>query len=131
MCERREIATGAYRTLFWNDWVHTAIEHFAKHLNHLKANTAEAECEHVRAQQHHCAHFRLRKWLTDSAGVAANKVELKFTQGVAWNTNVREFAKPRCNAVNNSITRNDFFDDPARRQNTRSRERGNLDRLPT
>src|SRR5215471_1372995 len=118
MCERREIATGAYRTLFWNDRMHTAIEHLAKHFNDLKANTAEAECEHVRAQQHHCANFRLRKWLTDSAGMAANKIELKFAQGVARNANVRKFAKPRRNAVNDSITRNDFFDDLARCQNT-------------
>jgi hypothetical protein len=62
--------------------------------------------------------------------VTANKIELELIQGVARNANVREFAKPRSNAINDGVTRYDFFDNFARRQNARLRASGNLDGLP-
>jgi hypothetical protein len=107
-----------------------AIEQLAKHFNDLEANAAEAERQHVCAQQHHCANFRLRQRLTDSTGVASNKIELKIAQRLTRNTNVREFAKPSRYAVNDRITRNDLFDNLTRRQSTRLCERRNLNLLP-
>src|SRR5204863_6084365 len=130
MCEWREIATGTDRAFFWNDRMHVAVQHLTKHCNDLWANTAEAEREHVCAQQHHCANFGLRKRFTDSAGVAANKIELELAQCLARNANVREFTKTRRYTVNHGVTRNDFFDNFARCENTRLRERGNLNCLP-
>src|SRR5713101_6861393 len=114
MRERREITTGADRPLFWNDRMHAAVKHFAKHLNYLRSNTAEAERKHVCAQQHHCANFGLRKWPADSTGMAANKIELELAQRFARDANVRQFTKTRRYAINDGVSRNDFFDNFAR-----------------
>src|SRR6267143_5515648 len=100
MGERREIATGTDRAFFWNDRMHAAVQHFAKHFNDLWANTAEAERKHICAKQHHCANFGLRKRFTDSTGVTANKIELELAQRLARNANIREFTKTRRYAVN-------------------------------
>jgi hypothetical protein len=62
--------------------------------------------------------------------MTADKIELELIQGVTRNANVREFAKPRRNAVNDGIARYDFFDNFARCQNARLRESGNFDGLP-
>ena len=78
MRKRREIATGADRSLFRNDRMHAAVEHVAKQLDDFAANSAEAEREHVCPQQHHCAHLGFRKWRANSAGVATDKVQLKL-----------------------------------------------------
>src|SRR6266700_5005439 len=117
MCERREIATGADGTFFWNDRMHAAVQHLAKHLNYLQPNTAEAERQHVCAQQHHRANLGLGQRLTNSAGVAANKIELKLGQRIALNANIRELAESRRDAIDRRITRDDFFDKFTRRQN--------------
>ena len=61
--------------------------------------------------------------------MAANKIELELIQRVARNANVREFAKPRRNAINDGITRYNFFDNFARRQDSRLCEGRNLDCL--
>src|SRR6267142_6882824 len=111
--------------------MYAAIKHLAKHLNDLKPDAAEAERQHVCAQQHHRANLWLRQRLTNSTGVAANKIELELIQGVARNANVREFTKPRRNAINDGITGYDFFDNFARRQNARLRDSGNLDWFAT
>src|ERR1700756_1512853 len=108
-----------------------AIEHLAEHLNDLGPNAAEAERKHVCAQQHHRANLRLRQRLTYSTGVAANKIELELIQGVARNPNVGEFTKSRRYAINDGVTRNDLFDNLARCQNTRLRDRRNLDCFAT
>ena len=54
--------------------MHARVEHFAQQLDHFRSNAAEAECQNVRAQHHHCAHFRLGERLADAAGVAANEI---------------------------------------------------------
>src|SRR5437773_7205859 len=89
MSERSEIAAGADRALFRNDGVHTAIEHFTKHLDNFEPDPAESESKHVGAQQHHRARLRLRKWIANSASVAANEVKLEFSQIALWDTNIR------------------------------------------
>ena len=78
MGKGREIATGADRALFRNYRMHAPVEHVANQLDHFAANSAEAEREHVCPQQHHCAHLGFRKWRSDSAGVATDKVQLKL-----------------------------------------------------
>src|SRR5437667_3818560 len=110
--------------------MYAAIKHLSKHLNDLEANAAEAERKHVCAQQHHGANLWLRQRLTNSTGMAANKIELQLIQGVARNANVRQFTKTRRHAINDGITRYDFFDNFARRQNTWLRKSGNLNCLP-
>src|SRR6266567_3958135 len=123
MRKRREIAAGANRAFFGNDRVHSTIQHVTKHLNDFEPNAAEAEREHVCTQQHHRAHLHFRQWPANSAGVAANKIELELAQRIARDANIREFAKTRAHAVNGVITRDDFFDQFARGQNTRMRRR--------
>src|SRR5512133_1029571 len=130
MRERREITTRPDRAFFWNYRMHTAVKHLAEHLNDLEPDATKSERKHVCAQQHHRSNLWLRQWRTNSARMTANEIELELIQGIARNANVREFAKPRRNAINDGITRYDFFDNFARRQNGRLRESGNLDGLP-
>src|SRR6185437_14089267 len=111
--------------------MYAAIEHLAKHLNDLHPDAAEAERQHVCAEQHHGANLWLRQRLTNPTGVAANKIELELIQSVARNANVREFTKPRRNAIHDGITVYDFFHNFARCQNARLRDRRNLDCFAT
>ena len=131
MSERREIAAGAHRTFFRNDWMHATIKHLTKHLDDFGTDSAKPERKHVCAEQHHRAHLRFREWLADSAGVAANKIQLELAQRIARDANIREFAKTRADAVNGGITRDDFFDKFARSQNSRACEGGNFNCLTT
>src|SRR6266576_6611576 len=110
--------------------MYAAIKHLDKHLNDLEPNAAEAESKHVCAQQHHGANLWLRHRLTNSTGMAANKIELQLVQGGARNANVRQFTKARRYTINDGITRYDFFHNFARSQNARLREGGNLNCLP-
>ena len=111
--------------------MYAAIKHLAKHLNDLKPDAAEAERQHVCAQQHHRANLRLRQRLTYSTGVAANKIELKLGQRIALDANIGELAESRRDAIDRRITRDDFFDKFTRRQNTWVREIRNLNRFAT
>src|SRR5205823_14817128 len=106
------------------------VHNLTKHYEEDRANTAEAERDHDYEQQHHRSSFGLRKRFTDAAGVAANKIELELAQCLAPNANIREFTETRRYTINNGVTRNDFFDHFARCENTRLRERGNLNCLP-
>ena len=105
------------------------IQHLAKHFNDLQTNAAEAKRQDICTQQHHRANLGLGERLANSTGVAANKIELELAQRVARNANIGEFTKASRYAVNDRITRNDFFDNFTRRQNTRLCERGNLNCL--
>src|SRR4029077_8923027 len=89
MRERREIAAGADRAFLRNDRVDAPVEHFAKHLDDFKADSAESESKHVGPQQHHRARLRLRKWIANSASVTANKIELELSQIVLRDANIR------------------------------------------
>src|ERR1700736_1923950 len=121
MCQWREIATCSDRSLFRNDRMDAAIEHFAKQFDDFETNAAEPQSQHIRAQQHHRAHFRFRKRLADPASVTANEVELKLAQFVVRNADVGELAESRVYSVDDNIARNNIIDHFARSQNPRSR----------
>ena len=89
MSERSEIAAGANRSLFRNDRVDAAIEHFTKHLDNFEPDPAESESKHVGTQQHHRARLWLRKWIANSASVAANEVKLELSQIALRDANIR------------------------------------------
>src|SRR5439155_16215892 len=113
----------ADRAFFRNDRMHATIQHCTKHLNDFWSHTSEAERKHVCAQQHHRTHLRFREWPANSAGVAANKVQLELAQRIARDANIRELAKTRAHTVNGDIVRDDFFDKAARGKDTRTRRR--------
>src|SRR5262245_17607714 len=121
MRERREIATRTDRSFFRNNRVHAAVEHLAKQLDDIPTNSAEAERQHVRPEQHHCAHLGFGKWRANSAGVTADKVQLKLTEFVLRHTNVGQLSETGVDAVNHRIPRNDLLDKFAGSSDPRTR----------
>ena len=101
--------------------MHTAVEHLAKQLDDLPTDSAEAERQHVRPEQHHCAHLGFGKWLANSAGVTTNKVQLKLPQFVLRHSNIGEFAETGVDSVNHGVARNDLFDNFAGSSDARTR----------
>src|SRR4030088_3079199 len=114
MSKRREIAASSDRSFLGHDRMDTAIQHFTKHVDDLATNSAEAEREHVGAQQHHGADFRLGECRADAAGMAANRIELKISQFVRRNAHVGEFSEAGIYAIDNRIAFNDVLDDLSR-----------------
>src|SRR2546430_802459 len=92
MRQRSEIAAGADGAFFGNDRIDPPVEHFTKQLDDLATDSAQAEREDVRAQQHHRAHLRLRKRISNSTGVTADEVRLKLAQFFARNADLSELA---------------------------------------
>ena len=101
--------------------MHTAVEHLAKQLDDLPTDSAEAERQHVRPEQHHCAHLGFGKWLANSAGVTTNKVQLKLPQFVLRHSNIGEFTETGVDSVNHGVARNDLFDNFAGSSDARTR----------
>src|ERR1700738_53892 len=114
MRKRCEIAACSDRSLLGDNRMDAAIQHFTKHVDDLATNSAEAEREHIRAQQHHGADFRLGEWRADAAGMAANEIELKISQFVRWNAHVGEFSEAGVYAIDHRIALNDVLDDLSR-----------------
>ena len=129
MGQWREIAAGADRAFFGNNRMYAAIEHLAQHFDDLETNSAEAEREHVGAEQHHRAHLRYRKRIADTTGVAAHQIKLKLAQLALRNANIGQFAETGVHSVNNLFAGDDFLDDFARRKNTRTHDRRNVNGL--
>src|SRR5206468_3685946 len=116
-----EVATRADRAFFRNNGVHTAVEHFAKQLDDIPTDSTEAERQHVRPEQHHCAHLRCRKWLANSTGMTTNKVQLKLPQFILRHSNIGEFTETCVDSVNRAVARDDLFDNFARSSDARTR----------
>ena len=74
MRKRSEIAARTDRALLRNDRINVSIEHFTKQLNNFQPNSAKAERKHVCPQQNHRPHLGLGQRISNSAGVAADKV---------------------------------------------------------
>src|SRR5262249_26808895 len=105
-----KIAAGANGAFFRNDRIHPPVEHFTKQIDDLAADSAQAEREDVRAQQHHRSHLRLRERISNSTGVTADEVQLKLAQFFARNADVSELAKSGVDSVNHCVPLNDLFD---------------------
>jgi hypothetical protein len=131
MGQGRQIAARTDRSFLWHHGMHPAIEHFAKHLDDLHPNPAEAEREHICAQQHHRAHFGLGKRIANAAGVTPNEIELQFTDLIVWNPDIRKFAKACAHAVNDGVARDNIFDDFSRSEHARARFGSEFDLFAT
>src|SRR5438552_16526924 len=131
MGKRCKVATRADRAFFRNNRVHTAVEHLAKQLDDIPTDSAEAERQHVRPEQHHCAHLGFGKWLANSAGVTTDKIQLKLPQFVVRHPNIGEFAEPGVDSVNHGVARNDLFDNFARSSDARTRQWRDCNMLAT
>src|SRR5438093_12993256 len=93
MRKRREIAARADRAFFRNNGVHAAVEQLAKQLDDIPTDSAEAERQHIRPEQHHGAHFGFGKRFANSAGMTTDKVQLKLPPFVLRHSNIRAFAE--------------------------------------
>src|SRR6266496_5332799 len=129
MGQRRQIAACAYRAFFRDHWTDAPVQHCAKQLDDLATDSTEAERQNIRPQHHHCPHLGLRQRISNSTGVAADKVQLKLTQFALRNSDVGELAESGGDSVNHRIACNDLFDQFARGNNTRTRERRNVNGL--
>src|SRR5439155_18962573 len=129
MGKRSEITARANRAFFRNHWIDAPVQHFAKQLDDFATNSTEAERQNIRTQHDHRAHLGLRQRISNSTGVAADKVQLKLTQFALRNSDVGELAESGGDSVNHRIARNDLFDQFARGKNTRTRERRNVNGL--
>src|SRR5262249_32804109 len=104
-----KIAAGANGAFFRNDRIDPPVEHFTKQLDDVITDSAQAEREDVRAQQHHRTHLRLRERISNSTGVTANEVQLKLAQFVPRNSDVSELAKSGVDSVHHCVPFNDLF----------------------
>src|SRR5437660_8983468 len=107
--------------------MHATVQHFTKQVDGFAANATETEREHVGAQQHHRAHFGLRKWIADSAGVTANQIQLEDLDLVVGNSYVSQLAKAGVNAINDVVTLDDVVDHFSRRGHSLFGGRRDLD----
>ena len=122
MRKRREIATCPDRAFLRNNGVHTAVEHLAKQRDDIPTDSAEAERQHIRPEQHHGAHFGFGKRFANSAGMTTDKVQLKLPQFVVRHSNIGEFAEAGVHSVNHGVARNDLFDNFAGSSDARTRQ---------
>src|SRR5882762_859813 len=131
MRERSEIPAGANRAFLRNDRTDAPVEHFTKQLDHLATDATQTEGQDVRAQHHHRAHLRLGQRISNSAGVTADEVQLKLAQFAMRNPDIGEFAESGGDSIHRGIAHDDLFDQFARRENTRTRERRNVNGFPS
>ncbi len=82
-----------------DDRVDAAVEHLAQEVAHHGAHARVAEREHLRAQEHHRAHHRLRQGRADAGGVRADEVALEVADLVGADAHVGEHAEAGVDAV--------------------------------
>src|SRR5437764_15277957 len=109
MRKRREIATCADRAFLRNNRVHTAVEHLAKQRDDIPTGSAEAERQHVRPKQHHCAHFGFGERIANSAGATTDKGQLKLSHLVVRHSNIEDFAEAGVDTENNRVALYNFY----------------------
>src|SRR5437899_4651676 len=131
MGQRRQIAACAHLAFLRDHWTDAPVQHFAKQLDDFATDSTEAERQNIRPQHHHCAHLGLGQRISNSTGVAADKVQLKLTQFAMRNADIGELAESGVDSVNDRIARNDLFDRFARGENTRPHDSRNASRLAT
>src|ERR1700722_4426636 len=93
MRQWRKVTACSDGTLLRNAGKNTTLQHREKRADDLHTATAEPQSQHVRPQQHHGARFSFRERMPESAGVAANKIQLQPVELGRWNPDVRQFAK--------------------------------------
>ena len=94
--------------------MHATIKHFGQQLDHFESDPAKAEREHIRAQQHHRAHFCDRERRANSTGMTSHEIPLQITKLIVRNVNLGKFSETGADAINNRIPRHDFFNDAPR-----------------
>src|SRR5206468_5455115 len=99
MRQRSEIAASAYRAFFWNDRMDAPVEHFAKQLDDLVTDSTQAQGQDIPPQHHHRPHLGLGQRISNSARVAADKIQLKLAQFSMRNPDIGELAESRIDSV--------------------------------
>src|SRR5262252_4393707 len=97
------------------------VEHLAKQLDDLATESAKTERQHIRPEEHHCAHFGRGKQLANSTGMTTAKVQLKLPQFVPRHPNIGKFTETGVDSVNHGVIRNDLFDNFAGSRDARAR----------
>ncbi len=88
--ERSQITAGSDAALRRDEWSHTAIQHFAKGVDHDRAHAGMPFGERVGPQQHHGASFGDGEWFADAYCMRADKIDLKFADLVTGDADVAQ-----------------------------------------
>ena len=114
MCERRQITTGAHRTLLRDYRRDAVIQHRDQCVNQQRPAATVTKREHVSAQEQHCAGFRNWQWRTQTAGMAANQVQLQSAQFIRFDPHVRKASEAGVDAIDGAAFSDNLLDDPPR-----------------
>ena len=95
----REIAGSSHGTLRGNQRVNFGVEHFAKSVDYVRANAAEAFGESVGAEQHHGAGFAFAERFANAAGMGAHEIYLQLCNLFRGDAHGSEFAEAGVDAV--------------------------------
>src|SRR2546426_9664035 len=109
----RQIARCANRSARRYNRMHPGIEHPQQNVNHFFAAPRIAFCKHVRALKHHRAYYPLGKWISDSARVRTNQVDLKLSEFFRRDCDLGKRTKPGVYAVDDFATGDDVFNKAA------------------
>ena len=99
MGQWREVAGSSHGTLRGNHRVNSGVEHFAKSVDYVRANAAEAFGESVGAEEHHGAGFAFVERFANAAGMGAHEIYLQLCNLLRGDAHGSEFAEAGVDAV--------------------------------
>src|SRR6266851_5685000 len=97
------------------------FQHRAQNFDNRRAHPAQPFRQRIRPQQHNRAGFRFRQRRADSAGVAANQVDLERSNLVGRDSNFGQIAETRVYAVSRGLGGHNPFDHRPRGGHPRAR----------
>jgi hypothetical protein len=91
------------------------IQHRTERFDHHRTHSTVALRQRVGAEQHHGAHFSLAERRADTAGMAANQIQLQLPDLIGRDPYCGEFAEAGIDAVDRCVARRQHvLDDRAR-----------------
>ena len=118
VCERREIARGANRSLRRYDRYQVVMEQGLQLFDHAPANAGCATTERQQLERNDQPHYGARQWFTDATAVRQNQVALQARGLLGRDAGAGEFAKPGIDTVNRCVTLSGPGDHGRRRVDT-------------
>ncbi len=94
-----EIAGSSHGALRRNQRMNFSVEHFAKSVDYVRANTAEAFGERIGAEKHHGAGFAFAERFANTAGVRSDEIYLQLCDLFRGDAHGSEFAEAGIDAV--------------------------------
>src|SRR5260370_22650556 len=121
MWERLAIPGWPHGARRGNPGMDAVFQHRARNFDKRRAHSAQPFRQCIRPQQHNRAGFRFRQRRADSAGEAANQIDLESSNLVGRNSNFGQVAETRVHAVGSRLSGYDAFDHRARGDHPRAR----------